>query len=186
MTRQSAPSWAACAPSAASPAGAFPYTYCQAQTCRPAALSAETKLGLNCDHQLVPSELLTITVVIPYWCAWAAIDAGVPPLAWLTYQIHIALPSNAVPDAPAGGDADPLRCSRRTVTRSALERAPWRPVTYSVPEIAVAGARAISRFEPCLRAATAERPRRWPRRTVKTTFMPRVKGWPASSTVPPG
>src|SRR5947209_16217543 len=80
MTRQSAPVRTAWTPSVASAAGASPYTYCQAQTWMPAAFTCETNDGENCDHQLVPSELLTMTVLTPYCRAWATIAAGVPPL----------------------------------------------------------------------------------------------------------
>ncbi len=42
---------------------------------------------------------------VPTWLARACamIACGLPPLDWLTYQIHIAVPSKAVPvAAPAG------------------------------------------------------------------------------------
>jgi hypothetical protein len=50
---------------------------------------------LNWDQGFRPSPALMKSVSMPDACARLAIEAAVPPLDWLTYQIHIPSPSNA-------------------------------------------------------------------------------------------
>src|SRR4051795_3347367 len=109
MTKQSAPaSVTARAATAASAAGLVPYTYCQAHTRRPPAFRSLTSWGVNCDQNEVPSPLFTNTVEMPCALAWATIAPVSPPFALSTYQIHIPLPSNAVPDGACttGGEGE--------------------------------------------------------------------------------
>src|SRR6202022_2189101 len=96
------------AATAASALGLLPYTYCHAHTRRPPARSAPTSAGVNCDQYEPPSPDFMNTVVIPCALAWATMAFGSPPFAWATYQIHMPLPSKAVPPGRGAGVGDGL------------------------------------------------------------------------------
>src|ERR1700722_8148481 len=55
-----------------------------------AAWKLATSWGLNCDHMLVPSLLLIITVLIPVACARAMIFVTFPPSVLGSSQIQSA------------------------------------------------------------------------------------------------
>src|SRR3981081_450170 len=104
MMKQSAtPSLTSRAATAAAALGLLPYTSCHAHTRRPPARSAPTSVGVNCDQYEPPSPDFTKTVVIPCAWAWATMALGSPPFALLTYQIHMPLPSKAVPFGRGAG-----------------------------------------------------------------------------------
>src|SRR4029079_16894475 len=145
--------------------------------------------GENWFHHEVPSELFTNTVVTPYWAAWADIPAVVPSLDLLTYQIHMPLPSNAVP----------LPFRGRGVVRlwmwigpTTLERAPWGPTIRIRPDLAVAGTVATKPSPLRTRSLEVSRARTppedlWVRARLNTTCIPcLLRLRPRKRSLPPG
>src|SRR3954453_6826005 len=117
--------------------------------CSPLARSACTRPELNCDQYVRPSPDLTKTVSTPCARACAAIADALPPLALLTYQIHIASPSKAVPvGGPLAGGGVVIGFRLRPERGAPLLlRPPWCAITYARPLLASFGTRAIRRFE---------------------------------------
>src|SRR6476469_7066970 len=82
--------------------------------------------------------------------AWAMIAFRSPPFDLLTYQIHMPLPSNAVP--LGGGAVAPVvvvgvlaGSFRIRVVPLRFERTPWGPLRYRRPERAFAGTPTLGR-----------------------------------------
>src|SRR5204863_1829983 len=167
MTRQSAPLRTACAPTAASPRGLLPYTYCQAHTCSPAAFRADTFWGVNwLDQKLVPSELLRNTVLTPLARARDSIALRLPPSLLWRIQIHIPCPSSAVP--LAGAETGRRTTRRIRTTRDQFERrVPLR--TRTRPPVASAG---------------SQNPHRRRQRRTGATLRPHPRAAPYPSTRP--
>src|SRR4051794_34057901 len=116
-------------------------------------------------------------------CAFArsTIAFRSPPSALLTYQIHMPLPSKAVPlgGVPVGGDG----FFRIHSQRELFVCTPRRPRTYSRPPRASVGTETTMRVELAL---TGLRARVFPPRTGKITRGFLGKRLPASFTFPPG
>src|SRR3954447_20907181 len=116
-------------------------------------------------------------------CAFArpTIAFRSPPSALLTYQIHMPLPSKAVPlgGVPVGGDG----FFRIHSQRELFVCTPRRPRTYSRPPRASVGTETTMRVELAL---TGLRARVFPPRTGKITRGFFGKRLPASFTFPPG
>jgi hypothetical protein len=109
-----------------------------------------------------------------------------------TYQIHIPLPSNAVPDGgpcvePGGGVVVGRGSLRIRSGDVEFDRTPFRPVTYSRPERALAGTPTVTRDPDELRGFMLRIvgvPSA--RRTGNITRAPAGRRKPASFTIPPG
>ena len=145
-------------------------------------------MGENWSHHDVPSELFTNTVFTPYCCAWAAMPAVVPSLDLLTCQIHIPVPSNAVP----------LPCTARGVVRlwmwigpTTFERSPCSPMILMRPDLAVNGTvvtKPAGRLSRSFEVSTrGEPPDAECTRRLKSTTMPCLRRLrPRKRSRPPG
>src|SRR2546423_1775090 len=115
-------------------------------------------------------------------CARAcdAIAFGSPPLDLLTYQIHMPLPSKAVP--LGGAEVPPPRCAglRTKIGPTLFERRPRGILTYRRPEVALPGTCAIRRPRPAGRARTARAALTLPRWLGNITCILGAKRVPAS------
>src|SRR4051812_26417285 len=114
------------------------------------------------------------------------IAAGSPPEALVTYQIHMPLPSNAVPLLVTAGVCG-TAAGRRTVSgrRMRLERRPARSRTYRTPETARPGT-TTEPFERVVTRTVALSRRVAVAFLAKTATSGRLKLRPRSRSSPPG